>query len=336
MIPEEKMPAVTRGLREAFGVAEFDDIRMMTRGHTTALVFRIVVKGAPYLLKIIMNSHSIGAARQFGCMRAAAEAGVAPKVWYTSLEDEISITDFVEDAPFPASEALVRMPALLRKLHALEPFPGVESRLNTTCTFLLSEGQARDGFLRRFQGLQLLEKSECDALLGWHAQAAAVYRVDEADMVSSHNDLFKPDNILFDGERVWLVDWEAAFRNDRYADLAVVANFVTTNEAEEEVYLRKYFGQAPNEYQRARYYLMRQMAHMFYAMAFLLVGSLGKPVSRDEEVPDFHDFHRRMRAGEVDLSDSRMKLQYAWIHWNRLLENMRQTRFQEALRIVSA
>src|SRR5262249_9159598 len=69
--------------------------------------------------------------------------------------------------------------------------------------------------------------------------------IHDPDMVSSHNDLFKPDNILFDGQRVWLVDWEAAFRNDRYADLAVVANLVVANEAEERVYLREYSEHRP-------------------------------------------------------------------------------------------
>ena len=61
-------------------------------------------------------------------------------------------------------------------------------------------------------------------------------------MVPSHDDL-KPENILFDGHRVWLVDWEAAFLNDRYFDLAIVANFVVTNDAEERAYLQEYFGQ---------------------------------------------------------------------------------------------
>ena len=88
-------------------------------------------------------------------------------------------------------------------------------------------------------------------------------------MVSSHNDLFKPDNILFDGSRVWLVDWEAAFLNDRYADLAVVANLVATNETEERIYLQEYFGQPADAYQLARLFLMKQITHMFYAMAFL-------------------------------------------------------------------
>jgi hypothetical protein len=32
MIPQEKSPAVTRGLREAFGVTDFEDIRRITKG----------------------------------------------------------------------------------------------------------------------------------------------------------------------------------------------------------------------------------------------------------------------------------------------------------------
>ena len=45
--------------------------------------------------------------RQFTCMRIAAEAGLAPRVLYTSIEDRISITDFLEARPLPAPEALV-------------------------------------------------------------------------------------------------------------------------------------------------------------------------------------------------------------------------------------
>ena len=57
--------------------------------------------------------------------------------------------------------------------------------------------------------------------------------------------MFKPDNMLFDGSRLWLVDWEAAFQNDRYADLAVAANMLVANETEERIYLQEYFGAPP-------------------------------------------------------------------------------------------
>ncbi len=336
MIPQEKSAAVIRGLREAFGVAEFEDIRKITKGHTSALVFRIVVQGRPYLLRIIMRTNSmIGPTRQFTCMKAAAEAGLAPRVWYTSTEDQISITDFVEEVPFPAIQALIRMPTVLRRLHALPPFPEGLDYLDTSCMFLMRKGTAVDAFMRNFQQANILSKSEKEELLAWHAQVSAVYPHHRPDMVSSHNDLFKPDNILFDGHRVWLVDWEAAFLNDRYADLAVVANLVVTNHAEERLYLQQYFGQSPDPYQLARFFLMQQVVHMFYAMVFLLLGSSGEAADQSEKAPEFKAFHRRMWAGEVNLADKDTKIAYGRVHWERLVQNMRQARFEEALRIVS-
>jgi len=69
MIPPEKSTAVTRGLREAFGVTEFEDIGMLTKGRTSSLVFRIVVRGSPFLLKIIVRPYPVNIlTRLFTCM----------------------------------------------------------------------------------------------------------------------------------------------------------------------------------------------------------------------------------------------------------------------------
>ena len=333
MIPQEKSAAVTRGLREAFGVSEFEDIRRLTKGLTSTLVFRIVVRGSPFLLRIIMRTDD--PTGHFRCMKAAAEAGLAPHVWYTSVEDRLSITDFVEAVPLHLTEALVRIPNTLRTLHALPPFPTRAPHLNTSCTFLLNKGTALDGFMQRFQAANILPEAESEELFVRYAQLAAVYPHHDPDLVSSHNDLFKPDNILFDGHRVWLVDWEAAFLNDRYAELAVVANLVTTNDAEEKVYLQKYFGQPPDQYQLARFFLMQQVAHMFYAMVFLLLGSSGNPIDWSETVPEFRKFHQRIWAGEVNLEDNHTKTVYGRAHWEQLLQNIQQARYNEAIRITS-
>ncbi len=336
MIPQENSAAVARGLREAFGVTECEDIRRMPGGHWSgALVFRIVVRGSAYLLRIIGPRRTDDPTRHFTCMKAAAEAGLAPHVWYTSVEDRLSITDFVEAVPFPRTDAVLRLPATLRALHALPPFPGTPDHLNTTCMFLINQGPALDAFLRKVQAASLLAESECGELFARYAQVAAVYPRHDPQMVSSHNDLFKPDNILFDGHRVWLVDWEAAFFNDRYVDLAVVANLIVTNDAEEKVYLQEYFGHPPDPYQLARFFLMQQLAHIFYTMAFLFIGSAGKPVDRSVSAPDLTDLHRRMWAGQVSLEDGPTKVAYGRAHWERLLQNTRQARFDEALRIVS-
>jgi hypothetical protein len=332
MIPEEKSAAVTRGLSEAFGVTGFEDISRLTGGHTSSLVFRIVVKGSPFVLKLTMRTDD--PTRHYTNMKAAAEAGLAPRVWYTNIEDRVAITDFVEAVPLPATDALTRIPAALRNLHALPPFAGVPHHINTTCMFLMHKGPALDGYLQKFRASSLPENVR-EGLLARFAQLAAVYPHHDPQMVSSHNDLFKPDNMLFDGHRLWLVDWEAAFLNDRYAELAVVANMLVTTEAEERTYLQEYFGQPPDRYQLARFFFMQQVAHVFYAMAFLWLGSSVSPLNLPEEAPTYEDFHRRYWAREIDLADHRMKTLYGRVHWERLLHNMRQPRFDEAIRIVS-
>jgi Ser/Thr protein kinase RdoA (MazF antagonist) len=324
MIPQEKSAAVFRGLHEAFGATAIEDIRRMTKGLSSDLVFRIVVQGAPFLLRIMTRiDERNDPVRQFACMKAAAEAGLAPRVRYTNTEDGISIIDFVEEMPFPARQALVDLPGMLRTLHALPPFPKAFNYVT-----------AHNGFIWRFRAASLLSRGEIDEIFTRYEQVCAAYPRLDSDMVSCHSDL-KPENILFDGQRVWLVDWQAAFVNDRYFDLAVAANFVVTNDADERTYLEQYFGQLPDEYQRARFFLMRQVVHLFYATVFLLLGSAGKPISQGENLPSFRDFHRRIWAGEVNLADNNLKIVYGMVHWQQLLQNTPRTRFDEALGIVS-
>jgi serine/threonine protein kinase len=191
-----------------------------------------------------------------------------------------------------------------------------------------------DGFIRKFQAAKILPESETEELLQGYARVVSVYPRHDSDMVSSHNDL-KPENILFDGDRVWLVDWEAAFLNDRYLDLAVVANFVVTNHAEEDAYLRTYFGEAAGEYRLAQFYLMRQILHTAAAVIFLRLGAGGTAIDPTAKAPAFRDFHNGIWAGEISLVSNEAKIQYGKVHMNQAVQNIRDARFEDSLKIVS-
>src|SRR5271157_964556 len=325
MIPETKQPAVSRALQEAFGVNEYEDIRLTTGGLSPSLVFRIVVQGKAYLLRILLRSEAIADPRvEFACMKIASEARIAPRIWYANLEDKILITDFVEAKPFPDDTAL-RIAPILRRLHALPDFPKM---VNSNYLDVM------DGFVQRFQAANLLPEGESGQLFRRYADLLQVYPRNEAELVASHNDL-KPQNMIFDGQRLWLVDWESAFLNDAYVDLAEAANFFVSDEAQEESYLSAYFAEPAGEYRRARFFLMQQAVHIFFASFLLLMTArAGLPIAADSPTPDFRDFHQRLISGEIGLTTDEEKLQYGLVHLRQAQHDMQTQRFDQSLEIV--
>jgi thiamine kinase-like enzyme len=322
MIPEAKQPAVTRALHAAFGVNEYEDIRLLTGGLSTALAYKIVVRKNPYLLKILRTEVISDPAHEFACMQTAAEAGIAPQIWYANVEDRLLIADFIDAKPLPADMLSLIVPTL-RTLHALPHFP------------LPKMGNYFDamnnGFVRRFQAAKILPDSATEEVFRRYADVVKVYPRNGSNLVASHNDL-KPQNMRFDGERIWLVDWESAFLNDEYVDLAIVANFFVKDEAHEEAYLGAYFGEPAGEYRLARFYLMRQALSMFYAALLLLEAArAGLSIDADMTVPDFREYHQDLISDKVDMLTAEAKLQYGMIHLREALRNMRTQRFEEAV-----
>lgn len=324
MIPENKQIAVTKALQSAFGINEFESIQQLTKGLSSALIFKIIVHGKPYLLRVITRTDAMGdPSHYFECMRIADDASLGPRIHYLDIEDRISITDFIEPHFFPIPEAREKIPELLKRLHSLPKFP-----------FRLNYFEKMEGFFSQFIAANILPASVTKNVFELYERIAKVYpRNHQENWVSCHNDV-KPENILFDGNRPWLVDWEAAFLNDRYLDLAMVANFVVKNERDEAAYLKKYFGKAANEYQHAQFFLMCQILHVAYFTIHMLLGSEGKPVDPNVSKPGFRDFHDRMWNDEINLANNNAKVQYAWAHMQQLLNNAHTKRFEDSLRIL--
>jgi serine/threonine protein kinase len=191
------------------------------------------------------------------------------------------------------------------------------------------------GYIRKFQLLKPLPDQMTSKLFSLYDQIKSTYEVNSNDLVACHNDL-KPENILFDGESVWLVDWEAAFLNDRYADLAMAANFIIRDDNDESDYLKAYFGEEANNYQQARFFLMRQIVHFSYFVVFTLMGGTpGKPIDPNMAKPGFSEFHDMIWAGKVSLADMDARIQYALVHMDQLNYNLQLDRFDHSLAIIS-
>ena len=327
MIPEYKLDEVKKALHSTFSVTAIDDIKELTTGLSNALVFRIVVSGKPYLLKIArtdaLNDPTL---YYYACMKTAAKAGLAPKVWYAGIEDGICVTDFVSLQPFSLVEAKIKLADLLRTLHQLPPFSKSIHSIDTA-----------NRFAKKFRKTGILPGAITDKLFKSFEQIAQVYPRNKEDLVPSHNDL-KPENILYDGKQIWLSDWEAAFTNDRYSDLSIVANFIVANESDETEFLNRYFTRNVTEYERSKFYLMRQVMHISYFTVFMIIvaATTGKQININTIAKhDFRKFHNRIWAGEIDLALEESRLEYALVHMEQLRQNLKTRRFKEALKIVS-
>lgn len=116
--------------------------------------------------------------------------------------------------------------------------------------------------------------------------------------------------------------------------MSVVANFVVKNEDDEFEYLQNYFGETPNEYMQARFFLMKQLLHVFYMSIFFLNASKSLPIIIENININFNDFHKAMWEGKIDLSKDENKLDYALVHMKQFLLNLNNKLSPKFLKIV--
>lgn len=315
-----ELPAVRRGLEASFGTARLDACRPLSGGLSGALLFKIRVGGIDYLLRIEQERDALREPhRGYRCLALASEACLAPRVRYADPEAGVLITDFIAAADPQAGRCARREPMVvelgqtLRALHGLPGFPPLIDYLDGLAELI--GRAARSGVLPK------------GAFAAWPT-LFAVCQALEPQPVSSHNDL-NPGNILDDGRRLWLIDWEAAFRADRYVDLAAVANVYAADQEAEALLLRTYFGRPADRCEQARLYLFRQINHMFHAAIFV-VGVIGEASAGSLEGPSLDAMHKRAAAGETVFATPEGRLDYALARLRTAMANIESPAFAEA------
>jgi thiamine kinase-like enzyme len=332
-IPEIKLPAVKKALTSLFNHSEVEDIQLLTGGLSSALVYRLTIESKNYLLRIVMRADEMhDPQRQHICMSLAASANIAPHVYYSNDGDGLAITDFVQAKPlregFASKQELITVLGnTIKAIHALPLFPKLVNFLDGV-----------DIFIQQFNALHMFPEHTLAEYFSLYAEIQKAYPRYDTDLVSSHNDL-NPNNILFDGKQIWVIDWEAAFQNDRYVDLAIMAQPYVSDAQDEAIYLQTYFGAALDEYKKARFFLMQQICRMYYAMIMLRLAAAQKPVDHlhdaNMDQPGMAEFGAMLMSGQVLLDTYEGKLRYGKILLNIMLSAMKTDRFKAAIKIMS-
>jgi aminoglycoside phosphotransferase (APT) family kinase protein len=334
-IPEAKRPAVERALIAAFGTAQTDAVIPLSGGLSGALVYRIRVGGIAYLLRIEGARDAFrDPDRWYVCMRRAAEAFLAPRVRYACAQDGVAIMDFIPEQSLSyeyagtRSDMITELAQAVRALHATPGFPPMMDYMD-----------GMEGVLGQLQATGLVRPEALAEPLARYAELAAIYRGLPVDLVSSHNDL-NPRNILYDGTRLWLIDWESSFRADRWVDLASLANFFTTDAAEEDLLLKVYFGEAPDAARRARMFLARQINHMFYGAIFLSGAAAERPDARLQATglaaPSYLELHRGLGDGSFGFEAWENRVTYGQARLAAAAQNLSGAECARAIAALAA
>ncbi|HWH94635.1 MAG TPA: choline kinase family protein [Baekduia sp.] len=225
--------------------------------------------------------------------QAAAELGIAPAVLASLPEHGCMVTAFVDAAPI-AEQALREPPALPEVARALRAFH--ERAPSLPARFEVSQ-LARDYLaLARDRGAEL-PPAAWDAAALAKRIAAAVAGHPEHASVPCHDDLLAA-NILSDGRRVWLVDWEYAGMGDRYFDLGNLSINNGFTDADDRALLEAYWNAPCTPRRFAALRVMRSLSDVREA----LWGVVQQAVSElDFDFGAYADKHlRRLAATTAD------------------------------------
>lgn len=292
-------PQELRDLFRAAHLGEVSDIATVTAGLSGAATYVVTTSTGAYVLKE-HDRDQVAFRRATTTQRLAAAAEIAPPLVFVDAEHMASISAKIEGVPLAATladpgvrpRALEDVVRRLRVLHALDvptdvAFPDVQS----VVLEIWRSQTARPGFPS--WALELGERlSETNAML------AADRRV-----TFGHGDLH-PANILWDGARTWLVDWQRSGPTHPYGDLATLSNFLLLPEAA-AVDLLAAQEKMPelDERSRGMFRAARLRSRIVYGAAFLqLVPDLTTvPIGDREAVPTLADCYRQMAAGELRI-----------------------------------
>jgi aminoglycoside phosphotransferase (APT) family kinase protein len=330
VVPEDRRDEARDALAVAFGLQRVESLRPVVGGASGTLTYRVEAAGRAYLMRLepprdVMRDPDRG----YTCMRIAAEAGVAPPVRHLDPGSRIAVMDFLEARPLSAfpggGVALARAQGeLIARLQRTDVFPPLRDYpelLAGMLAYLQTCGRYRP------------------ELFDLHAEALArirdAYAWDPTALVSSHNDP-NPGNFIFDGTRLWLIDWETAFRNDPLADVAILVDHPAVAPVEAQALLETWLGRAPDASLRARLTLMRLMTRFYYGAVMLSVGAPAHDPADDLQALSPEALQAAAAEGRLKIGPLETLVVVGKTTLARFLTGLADPRIEEAFAIARA
>jgi len=273
-------------------------IEPITVGLSGAAVYAVSASRGAFVLRVQPGADAATFAQRMLVLRRAAEIGVTPAVVHVDDPARATVTVRVQGPPLPAAladpaqreRALGSLVDRLRAVHALDPAGVNESDPLGYARAEWQKQHARAGFPSWAQSLPATFEAIASVLGG------------DARRAVNHNDV-NPMNVIWDGTRAWLLDWDVAGIGHPHYDLATLAMFLRLDEAVAFELAARHDGAPLDDRQRATFRALRQLVAVLCGLTFLSMSDdLGARLAPTlQDAPSLGDCYTAMRAGQLDL-----------------------------------
>ena len=286
-------------------------IAKVAAGLSGAGVYRVDANGAAYALKISDPHESAERWRsKLHIQQMASDAGLAPRIVHADESRRAVVSEFLVDHSFPAQffnpatrEAAFRqLGETLRRVHDLP--------LDGTATWRDPRVMLADT-ARNLDGDFVVPAFVAEAIRWGISHEPPP--PDRAEVLS-HNDV-NPSNLLFDGARLMLLDWEVAGRNDPYYDLAAISVFFRMDADTCRKLIEIHDGTPCAELSARFLYVRRFIATLLGAVFMTLARAGGHPGAQAsdtlESVMPLAEFFQQLRAGTLNIASGDGQVAFA-------------------------
>ena len=290
---------IETAVNTAFATTQWQFEGAISGGLSQSVLYKISAVGKQFAVRLSDSQHvQNDLPAEYHAMRVMAKAGIAPQLYHADTVSGVAIMDFISSQPvfsfnFGDPAQSERLAQLVARMHNTAVFPTTTSIFDKT-DFILNQIPAN---IRA---------------ITWLTQAAALKQKlallldDPDDRRPSHCDI-NPNNLLYDGQRLWLIDWGSAVQENLYFDLASCGNFFyIQNPAAEQHFLQAYFGRPPTTGEQEKYDLMRIFVSIYYGIMFLYISSFQQPPmlgdAEIEALPSYAHFMARLSTGEENMA----------------------------------
>lgn len=197
--------------------------------------------------------------KEWNSASIASKAGLAPDTIFYSPQDKIFITGFIETqdrtVDLRNDESQTKFCELIRSLHGLDV---------KFCTEVCPFESIQD-YIENAKAIGVDLPQELAAkVIPWMKQVKKEI-FPQKKCVPCHFDLHH-GNVLDDGKRLWLIDWEYAGMGDPFFDLATAASIENFTNEEMEKYLQTYLGRPPSKQEISYFLTMRILADVRWSL----------------------------------------------------------------------